>query len=247
MNDTLPVGGHLGIMGHEDDGDAPLPVESLEEIDDLRAGAGVEVSGGLVRQDDPGIVEQCPCDGHPLLLTAGQLRGPVRFPLAEPYEREHLPRLAAARRRRRSVVEGRQFGVLQGRGPGQKVVVLEDEADLVVAHPRHLVGRKVAHVLAVQTVVARGRPVQKTQQVHEGRLARPGRPHERHDLPLEDRERHALQGLHSLLAKIVDLGDAVHFDDGRPVHGVRDLPGSASARATWCWWRVSWPRSGCRR
>ena len=139
MNDALPVGRHLGIMGYEDDGDPLLPVECLEELDNLRARLGIEVPGGLVRQDDPGIVEQCPGDGHPLLLASGQLRGPVRLPVRQTHQREHLPRLAAARRRRYPVVEGRQLGVLQGGGAGQEVVVLEDEADLVVAHIGHIV------------------------------------------------------------------------------------------------------------
>ena len=44
---------------------------------------GVEVAGRLVGQDDVGVVDQRPGDGHALLLAAGELRGPVVEPVAQ--------------------------------------------------------------------------------------------------------------------------------------------------------------------
>ena len=40
-------------------------------LHDLIRTGGVEVPRGLIAEDDLGIVDQGPGDGHPLLLTAG--------------------------------------------------------------------------------------------------------------------------------------------------------------------------------
>ena len=44
-----------------------------EEVEDLLAGLGVQVAGGLVGQQQGRVVDQGPGDGHPLLLAAGEL------------------------------------------------------------------------------------------------------------------------------------------------------------------------------
>jgi len=58
-------------------------VELLKQRHDLRAALGVQVSGGLVRQKDGGIIDERPGNGHPLLLTAGHLRRPVANPVSQ--------------------------------------------------------------------------------------------------------------------------------------------------------------------
>ena len=63
-------------MGDEDDG-AALMGEFAEEVEDELAGVGVEVSGGLVGEDNLGVVDEGACDGDALLLAAGELVGPV--------------------------------------------------------------------------------------------------------------------------------------------------------------------------
>ena len=54
----------------------------------------IEVAGRLVGEDEVRIVDQAAGDGHALLLTAGELRGPMLQPLAQA---DHL---APARRLR---------------------------------------------------------------------------------------------------------------------------------------------------
>ena len=67
--------GDVFIVGDEDDGNAFFLVELLEELQDFFAGAGIEISGGLVGKQQGGMIDQCPGDGDPLLLAAGKLRG----------------------------------------------------------------------------------------------------------------------------------------------------------------------------
>ena len=55
-----------------------VPIGALaHQVEDLGAGARVERAGGLVREQDVGSHHQRAGDGHPLLLSAGQLRRPV--------------------------------------------------------------------------------------------------------------------------------------------------------------------------
>ncbi len=73
-----------------------LAVETLEQRDDLLAGLQVEVAGGLVGQDDGGVVGEGPGDGDALLLAAGELEGLVAVALPEADLLEQLHALQSA-------------------------------------------------------------------------------------------------------------------------------------------------------
>ncbi len=62
----------------------------LEHLEDLHAGAEVELTGGLVGQQDRIAGGEGPGDGHPLLLATRQLVGEVAEPVAEPDASERL-------------------------------------------------------------------------------------------------------------------------------------------------------------
>jgi hypothetical protein len=63
------VGGDVGLVGDEHDGVAG-GVEPLEDGHDLDPRLRVEVSGGLVREQDRRIVDERAGDGDALALTA---------------------------------------------------------------------------------------------------------------------------------------------------------------------------------
>ena len=86
------------VVGDHDDRLAHVVDGAAQERQHLRAGARVEVAGGLVGEDDLGPGHQGAGDGDPLLLAAGQLRGPVRQPVARGRRRR---RCAPATRRPR--------------------------------------------------------------------------------------------------------------------------------------------------
>src|SRR5689334_22858647 len=87
-DDTMSVLGDIRLVGDEDDGVAPS-VEFIKEGHDLVAGLGVEVAGGLVGEDDGGVVDKGTGDGHALALTAGELIGLVEHAGAETNALEH--------------------------------------------------------------------------------------------------------------------------------------------------------------
>src|SRR5260370_41967361 len=117
-------------MGEYEDGDA-LVVESLEHAHDLDAGLTVEISRGLVGQEEGWFVDECPGDGDALLLSSGKLVGMMvgAFGQAVEFESVPSPRALLTPRNMRVRVKHRQLDVLKGRGAGKQVEPLKDEPD----------------------------------------------------------------------------------------------------------------------
>src|SRR5579871_408650 len=84
-NDAVGVVGDIGFVRHHHDADALLPIEPLEDRHDLHAGLGVERARRLVRQNQPGVINQAARDGHALLLAAGKLAGMMFCAIVENY------------------------------------------------------------------------------------------------------------------------------------------------------------------
>src|SRR5215831_9336447 len=72
-DDLVGVAGGHRVVGDHDDGLAELTHAAAQQVQDLGTGAGVEVAGGLVGEDDFRPAGQGPRNGDPLLLPAGQL------------------------------------------------------------------------------------------------------------------------------------------------------------------------------
>ena len=78
------VGRGRRVVRDHDDRAAELAHRAAQEAQHLGARARVEVAGGLVGEHDLGLGDQRAGDRDALLLAAGQLAGPVREPLTEP-------------------------------------------------------------------------------------------------------------------------------------------------------------------
>ena len=167
----------------------------------------VEVARGLVGEDDGRGVHQGAGDGHALLLAAGELVGRVAPALRQAHRLQQRVggRVAAPLPR---VDEG-QLDVVLRAGARQQVEALEHEPDGPAAHRGELVVGHGGHVRAVQDVGAGGGMVEAAQEVEEGGLARARRPHDRHELPLLEREGHALQRVDLHRAGVVGLGEVL--------------------------------------
>ena len=74
-------------MGHHHEGQA-LAVQLIKEIENLCGGLGVERAGWFVGEQEAGVVDQRPCNRHPLLLPAGELIGPMVGAVAQPDPRQ---------------------------------------------------------------------------------------------------------------------------------------------------------------
>ena len=133
-DDPAGVGGDRRVVGHQDDRQAVLGVELLEEAEDLLAGLRVEVAGRLVGDQQVeqrlisarAIATRC-CSPPESCAGSWSSRSPrpTRSSSACARSRPSRPRRASPR------VGQRHHHVLQGREPGQQVEVLEDEPDLL--------------------------------------------------------------------------------------------------------------------
>jgi hypothetical protein len=95
------VGGHVGLVGHHQHGDAVVAVQRQQQAHDLVAALGVEVAGGFVGQHHGGLGDDGARNGHALLLAARQFGRRVVFPAAQAHRlASAFARGGAARGRR---------------------------------------------------------------------------------------------------------------------------------------------------
>src|SRR5258705_2858394 len=213
-NHARAVFGDVRLVRHEDDGDAALDVEALEDAHHLDARLRVEIAGRLVGEQQRRVVHQRPRDGDRLWLAAGELIRMVAKPVAEAYGLQRVGRaLPPLRSGHLARVEQRELDVLDRGRAREQVEPLEHEADLRVAHVREVARRERRHVVPVQEVASGGRPIEAAEQVHERRLAGARRAGERDELARRDIQRDAAQRLHLQLAEVVAFRQVTNRDD----------------------------------
>ena len=99
VNHPPRLGGQPVVVGHDHERRA-VGVEPAEELEDLVAGGGVELAGGLVGEEHGRPVGERPGDGDPLHLAAGELGRPMaRRGAPSPTYAEQLPGARAPLRR----------------------------------------------------------------------------------------------------------------------------------------------------
>src|SRR6202034_2590047 len=114
--DDVPAAlGDGHVVGGDHEGGAVLGVEVQQQVDDLGSGGGVEVSGGLVGQEQAGLHDQGAGDRDALLLAARQLRGQGAGGRVE----GQVP----------SVRQRRGYDVVAGGQRREQVELLEHESD----------------------------------------------------------------------------------------------------------------------
>jgi hypothetical protein len=102
FHDAAPLGaaGNGAVVGDQHHGEVLVAPESFQQGDDVVPGVLVEVAGGLVGQQDLGLLNQRPGNGDSLLLPAGQFRRQVARAIREADigERARRPGTALGRR-----------------------------------------------------------------------------------------------------------------------------------------------------
>src|SRR5712692_1240154 len=181
LDHSVTVAGvHLGVRHLDDRG--PFAVELLEQLHDLPALIGVQVSRRLVREDDLRARHHRARHRHQLLLAAGELAR-VEILLAHDVEavedvgHDRLPlaplHVAVGERHLEVLVDGEVV---------EQVVALEDEADVALLQLEPVLFSQAVDGLVEEDELARERPVVHAQDVEEGGLARSRRAHDRHEL-----------------------------------------------------------------
>ena len=99
-DEAVGMRGEGGIVGHEHQGAAERAVEPHDQLDDLLAGGGVEIAGGLVGEEERRPARHRARHRHPLLLAAGELDRVVLRAVAEAQLGEEARGRARGRRAR---------------------------------------------------------------------------------------------------------------------------------------------------
>ena len=134
--------GDRRIVGDDDDGVA-FAVQLLEQRHELGAALAIERAGRLVGEDDLAAVHQRARDADALLLAARELRraGCAAGRRGRAGSAGRWRALVRAPRVDAGIDRG-HLDVLDGVEIGQQLVALEDEAEMLAAQFRQLVGRR---------------------------------------------------------------------------------------------------------
>ena len=156
-------------MCHQDQRGALFGIHGEHQVDDRRAGCGVEIAGRFIGQQQSGFGREGARQRDPLLFAAGQLARVVRHPpaQADPFQQCHR---ALAHPVDAGQFE-RQHDVFERGQRRQKLEGLEHEADLFAAQlgPGVFVERK--DVLPGDADRAGRRQVEPGQKTEQGRFS----------------------------------------------------------------------------
>jgi hypothetical protein len=207
--------GHRGgarIVRHHHRRLAELVDRLPQEPQHLAAGRGIEIPRRLVREDHLRPRHEGSRERDPLLLTAGELRRPMRAPLGEPEAAEQFVEPPAV-----GLLAGdreRQDDVLLRRQHREEVEELEDEADLLAPEHGQLLVGEPPDLDAVEDDASAGRAIEPSHDVHQGRLTGARGPHDRGQTPVGDIERDAAQGIDRGIALAVAADEVRRGGDG---------------------------------
>src|SRR5688572_10674849 len=202
----------LRVVRHHHDGLAVLAVQDLQQAQDLVRRLAVEVASRLVADQQRGVRDQRACYRDALLLAAGKLLRLVTGPVGEPYHVECDRYGLAPLRGGQSGQQERQFDVPFRGEDRHQVVELEDKSDVARAPFGEPAARQTIDALAAYDDFAGSGAVEPANQVEQGRLAGPGRPHQRDEIAFRYVEREPMQDFDRLLAAHIRLLHVADLD-----------------------------------
>ncbi len=134
LDAAVGLPGDVGVVGDHQDGVAGA-VQLAENFHDDGFVGFVEIAGGLVGEDELGLIDQGAGDGDALLLAAGELGGEMRQAIAQAHAAQGFCGLRFVG----DAVEvlGEHY-VFHGGEVGHEMELLEDEPDFFGAVADHL-------------------------------------------------------------------------------------------------------------
>ena len=191
-----PVGRlrHLHVMGDEDHRVPLLAMHLLEQRHDLVRVLAVEISRGLVGQQDARIVRKTPRDRHSLALAAGEFCRQMIEPVGHAHGLQQFACTPLALTHRPGRFKHGHLHVFQGGQRRQQVEALEDEANVLRTKSCRV--RQARHRLASKADLPAIRRVECAQQVEQRGLPAAAGADDGNELPLVNLQADAAQGKH---------------------------------------------------
>ena len=177
--------GELDVVRNQHQGGFEFMVELLDQVHDPLARLPVQVSGRLIREQNPRLVGEGPRKSDPLLLTTRKLSRIVAraVPQSHPLEKRHRPRTNGASILFRSALSKlhRHHHVLEGGECGKEMEGLKYEPYVLRTKPRPTVFCKSLEILARHRYRAFSRLVESGEETQERGLAATRRADHRHE------------------------------------------------------------------
>ena len=213
------------VMRDEQHGHAEPGLNLLQQLEDLRLHRDVERGRGFVGDQKIGLVGERHGDHHALALSARELVRIARKPGFRIGDAHLIEQLEGARPRRRPgdpAMEQQNFADLlldrvQRIERGHRL--LEDDRDVVAAHPPHLRFGQSEQLPALEVDRAAGMARRRIgQELHDRqrghRLARAGLADQGDGLALGEVERHPVDGENIPFALAEGDGEIAHGEEG---------------------------------
>ena len=80
-HDTIGQSGYLTVMGRHDQCCLLFPVKIQQQIEYRPTALGIQITGRFIGEDNLGMVDDRPTDGHPLHFSTGELVGKIERPV----------------------------------------------------------------------------------------------------------------------------------------------------------------------
>ena len=222
MIDKLAVGedgdargealGERALVGDHDDGHSERVLDFAEEEKDLLAGGAVEIAGGLVGEEDCGLIYQRAGEGAALLLAAGEFAGAMLGAGREANAVESLLHAAAALGAIDFGQPKRKLDIFFERHAWEKIEGLEYHADGFAAITGEAGRVEGGEIFALNVDGACGGAVQSGHEIEQGGLAGPGAAEEGEEFTGSDFEREVVDGTDGGFAEAVVAGDVIYMD-----------------------------------
>src|SRR5438309_9726071 len=178
------------VRGQHDRGSARSDI--LERLEDLGGHRLVEISGGLVGEEERRPPHDGPSQRRALRLALRELRGVGLSPRRQPDDAERVEDALGDLAPGCAEHAQDEGDVLVDGADGQQLGVLEDDADRA-AERRHLRAPQGHQIVAKNLDVALGEQVISVEEAEQRGLAGPARACQDHELALGDPERHLAQ------------------------------------------------------
>jgi hypothetical protein len=211
LDETIAAGGEGAVMSGHDEGDAFGGGDVEEQLKDGGAGGFVEGAGGLVGEQDAGVVHEGAAEGGALALATGELLDAVVEAVAEAGAVGELFEAGLGGGVADAGGDGGDEAVFFEGEIGDEVVELEDEADFVAQEME--AAAMAVELDAVDRDAAAVGLVETAEEMEEGALAAAGGSAESDGLACDGFEVHALEdGDGTIVVALPDFGGAE--DDG---------------------------------
>src|SRR5450759_2644333 len=145
--------------------------DAAENGQDLSSGTTVQIAGGLIGEDQFGLVGQSPGDGHALLLPTRQLIRAVVLPFFKPDQPQAIEHPLAPLAYGHTFDAQHQFDIFVGRIVGRKAKGLEDKTHLLAAEMGQLPFIERIGFVAKYAYNSTGWAVETTDDVEQGGLS----------------------------------------------------------------------------